>query len=113
MVVALVVILLKSISRLSPNYEDHCFVKSVQKNLKLARKRNLSVDELNKVIFNLANDLPLPPENKDHALTGNLVGFRECHIKPDWLLIYGKEDDSELHILNLVRTGTHSDLFKK
>ncbi|MBQ8422552.1 MAG: type II toxin-antitoxin system mRNA interferase toxin, RelE/StbE family [Bacteroidales bacterium] len=42
-----------------------------------------------------------------------LAGFRECHIQPDWLLIYSKEDDGELHILNLVRTGTRSDLFKK
>ena len=50
---------------------------------------------------------------KDLKLAGNLSGFRECHIKPDWLLIYGKEDNGELHILNLVRTGTHSDLFKK
>ena len=84
-----------------------------KKDLELARKRNLPEDELNKVIFNLANDISLPQENKDHALSGNLAGFRECHIKPDWLLIYGKEDNGELHILNLVRTGTHSDLFKK
>ena len=84
-----------------------------KKDLKLARKRNLPEDELNKVIFNLANDTTLPPENKDHALSGNMAGFRECHIQPDWLLIYGKEDNDELHILNLVRTGTHSDLFKK
>lgn len=84
-----------------------------KKDLKLARKRNLPEDELNKVIFNLANDITLPPENKDYALSGNMSGFRECHIKPDWLLIYGKEDTSELHILNLVRTGNHSDLFKK
>ena len=84
-----------------------------KKDLKLARKRNLPEDELNKVIFNLANDISLPQENKDYALSGNLAGFRECHIKPDWLLIYGKEDNGELHILNLVRTGTHSDLFKK
>lgn len=84
-----------------------------KKDLKLARTRNLPEDELNKVIFNLANDISLPQENKDYALSGNLAGFRECHIKPDWLLIYGKEDNGELHILNLVRTGTHSDLFKK
>ena len=43
----------------------------------------------------------------------SLAGFRECHIQPDWLLVYDKEDNGELHILNLVRTGTHSDLFKK
>ncbi|MBO5499556.1 MAG: type II toxin-antitoxin system YafQ family toxin, partial [Bacteroidales bacterium] len=68
---------------------------------------------LNEVIFNLANDIPLPAERKDHNLTGKLAGFRECHIQPDWLLIYSKEEEGELHILNLVRTGTHSDLFKK
>lgn len=84
-----------------------------KKDLKLARKRNLPEDELNKVIFNLASDIALPPENKDHSLSGNLAGFRECHIQPDWLLIYNKEDNGELHILNLVRTGSHSDLFKK
>ena len=84
-----------------------------KKDLKLARKRNLPEDELNRIIFDLANDLPLAPEKKDHALSGNLSGFRECHIQNDWLLIYYKEDKEELHILNLVRTGTHSDLFRK
>ena len=84
-----------------------------KKDLKLARRRNLPEDELNKIIFNLANDVELAPEYKDHALSGNLTGFRECHIQNDWLLIYYKEDNGDLHILNLVRTGTHSDLFKK
>jgi len=50
-----------------------------KKDLKLARKRNLPEDELNRVIFNLANDTFLPPENKDHALSGNMVGLRECY----------------------------------
>ena len=84
-----------------------------KKDLKLARKRNLPEEELNRVIFDLANDNPLSPEKKDHSLTGNLSGLRECHIQPDWLLIYSKSDSEELHVLNLVRTGTHSDLFKK
>lgn len=84
-----------------------------KKDLKLARKRNLPEDELNRVIYKLANDLPLSPEKKDHLLSGKLAGLRECHIQPDWLLIYDKEDEGEIHILNLVRTGTHSDLFKK
>ena len=84
-----------------------------KKDLKLARKRNLPEDELNKVILDLANDIPLPPANHDHMLSGKYAGFRECHIQPDWLLVYEKQDDGELHILNLVRTGTHSDLFKK
>ena len=84
-----------------------------KKDLKLARKRNLPEQELNKVIFDLANDIPLAQEKKDHNLTGNLSGLRECHVMSDWLLIYSKEDQNELHVLNLIRTGTHSDLFKK
>ena len=84
-----------------------------KKDLKLARKRNLPEEELNKIIFNLANDIPLSRDKKDHALSGNLSGFRECHILNDWLLIYNKDDKGELHILNLIRTGTHSDLFNK
>ena len=50
-------------------------------------------------------------ENRDHELTGNWVGHRECHIQPDWLLIYRIEDD--VLVLTLARTGTHSDLFSK
>ena len=83
-----------------------------KKDLKLARKRNLPEDELNDVIFKLASDIPLPPERKDHSLSGNYAGYRECHILPDWLLIYAKRAKGELQILDLVRTGTHSDLFR-
>ncbi|MBE6251013.1 MAG: type II toxin-antitoxin system YafQ family toxin [Bacteroidales bacterium] len=89
------------------------FTHQYKKDLKLARKRNLPEDKLNEVIFNLANDIPLTMDKKDHQLTGKLSEFRECHVQPDWLLIYKKEGSGELHILNLVRTGTHSDLFKK
>ena len=89
------------------------FTHQYKKDLKLARKRNLPEDKLNEVIFNLANDIPLTMDKKDHQLTGKLSEFRECHVQPDWLLIYKKEDSGELHILNLVRTGTHSDMFKK
>ncbi len=84
-----------------------------KKDLKLARKRNLPEEKLNKIIYNLASDLPLGPENHDHALSGKYASCRECHIEPDWLLVYEKEDKGELHILNLFRTGSHSDLFKK
>ena len=84
-----------------------------RKDWELAKRRNLPIKELNDVIYKLANDIPLPKEKKDHALRGNYVGYRECLIQPDWLLIYSKESDGELHILNLIRTGTHSDLFKK
>lgn len=51
----------------------------------------------------------LPPKNRDHFLTGNYKGFRECHISPDWLLIYSR--DVTVKIVTLVRTGTHSDIF--
>ena len=84
-----------------------------KKDIKLARRRNLPEEELNKIVLNLANDVPLPAKNKDHELQGDYVECRECHIRPDWLLIYSKKSDGELHILNLIRTGTHSDLFKK
>ncbi len=57
----------------------------------------------------LAAQLPLPDKNRDHALTGDYIGFRECHIRPDWLLVY--RVDGEDLILFLFRTGTHTDLF--
>ena len=62
-------------------------------------------------IVKLANGEKLPEKNKDHALIGNYVGKRECHITPDWLLIY--EIDNGNLFLYLTRTGTHSDLFNK
>ena len=82
-----------------------------RKDLKLARKRNLPEEKLNAIVFMLANDIELPMNNRDHALAGDKIGFRECHIQPDWLLIYNKVD-GEVQILNLYRTGSHSDLFK-
>jgi len=87
------------------------FTGQYKKDLKLARKRHLPEDKLNEIIFKLANDIELPPSNKDHALIGDFAGTRECHIQPDWLLIYSKENDGEINILTLIRTGSHSDLF--
>ena len=72
-----------------------------RKDWELAKRRNLPIQELNDVIYKLANDIPLPKEKKDHALRGNYVGYRECHIRPDWLLIYRKTDNNELQILEL------------
>ena len=89
------------------------YANQFKKDMKLARRRHLPEEELIEVVTDLANDIPLPAKNKDHALQGGFAGCRECHIRPDWLLIYSKESDGELHILNLLRTGTHSDLFKK
>ena len=83
--------------------------KAFKRDFKLAKKRNLPIDKLKAVVDKLANDEELPPANRDHALYNNWVGHRECHITPDWLLIYQIHGDSL--ILELTRTGTHSDLF--
>lgn len=85
------------------------FTHQYLKDLKLARKRGLDENKLNEIILKLLSGEELTPKNRDHALTGNYKGFRECHISPDWLLIYSREDI--LKIVTLVRTGSHSDLF--
>ena len=82
-----------------------------KKDFKLAMKRSMKIELLEEVIAMLAMGETLPDKHKDHALTGNWVGHRECHILPDWLLIYRIED--EVLVLTLARTGTHSDLFVK
>ena len=74
-------------------------------------KRLLEIDLLDDIIRKLSNGEQLSEKNKDHALTGNWLGHRECHIQPDWLLIYRVEND--LLVLTLTRTGSHSDLFGK
>jgi len=79
-----------------------------KKGLKLARKRGLDIKLLEEVVDKLQYDIPLEAKYKDHALKGDLGGFRECHIQPDWLLIYLKEND--ILTLTLVATGSHSDL---
>jgi mRNA interferase YafQ len=82
-----------------------------KKDYKLALKRGLNVSLLKETIKLLAMGIPLPPSCRDHALTGNWIGYRECHIMPDWLLIYYIESD--VLVLTLARTGTHSDLLYK
>lgn len=82
-----------------------------KKDFKLAMKRSMKIELLEEVIAMLAMGETLPDKHKDHALTGNWVGHRECHILPDWLLIYRIED--EVLVLTLARTGTHSDIFGK
>ena len=81
------------------------------KDLRLARKRGLPEAELNVIVEKLAKDEFLEPKHKDHPLKGRFLGFWECHIRPDWLLIYKKEDTRNLSLLYLMRTGSHSDLF--
>lgn len=80
-----------------------------QKDLKRVQRRGYDLSLLTAVIKRLADGEALPERNKDHALSGTYSGCRECHISPDWLLIYEIAED-EL-ILYLTRTGTHSDLF--
>ena len=75
----------------------------------MAIKRGYDMRLLDEVVSKLANGETLPDKNRDHSLVGNFAGCRECHITPDWLLIY-EIDDGEL-LLYLTRTGSHSDLF--
>lgn len=79
------------------------------KDLKRIKKRGYDVSLLSDIIKQLAMGETLPPKNKDHALSGNFGYLRECHITPDWLLVYEKSEDTLF--LYLTRTGTHSDLF--
>ena len=80
-----------------------------KKDYKLAKKRGYNMTLLQEVVDFLASGETLPDKYRDHSLTGDYNGYRECHVLPDWLLIYRIEDD--LLILGLTRTGTHSDLF--
>ena len=86
-----------------------------KRDYKLMKKRGKDMDKINSVILMLANDEELPPALCDHPLSGNWSGFRDCHIKPDWVLIYQKIDNQLLALeeLRLEATGTHSDLFKR
>lgn len=80
-----------------------------KKDFKLAKRRNRNMKLLKEIIDKLANGEPLEEKYRDHALTGNWVGHRECHIQPDWLLVYRIEEN--VLVLTLSRTGSHSDLF--
>ncbi|WP_323089031.1 type II toxin-antitoxin system YafQ family toxin [Allobaculum sp. JKK-2023] len=82
--------------------------RNFKKSLKLARKRGLDIALLENVVNMLQNNIPLEKKYEDHSLKGKYRGFRECHIQPDWLLIYLKEDD--VLTLTLVDTGTYADL---
>ena len=82
-----------------------------KRDLKKAQKQNKNLDLLNKVLQQLADGSPLPEKNRDYALIGNYAGCRECHIQPDWLLIYEIAEDTIF--LYLTRTGSHSELFER
>lgn len=85
------------------------YTNQFKKDYKLAIKCGLNIELLDEIICLLSMGEALPEKNKDHPLTGNWAGHRECHIQPDWLLIYYKDED--VLVLTLTRTGTHSDLF--
>ena len=88
---------------------DIVWTTQFKRDYRLAMKRHLRIDLLDDVIRMLSRGELLPEKYRDHALTGNWIGYRECHLLPDWLLVYRVEDD--ILVLTLVRTGTHSDLF--
>jgi mRNA interferase YafQ len=80
-----------------------------KKDLKQCVKHNLDISKMNVVVEMLLAGKQLPEKYQDYSLTGNWISHRECHIQPDWLLVYHIEDD--ILVLTLTRTGTHSDLF--
>ena len=80
-----------------------------KRDYKIAMKRHLDINLLDDIIRKLARGEMLPEKNRDLELTGDWIGHRECHIQPDWLLLY-RIDDNVL-VLTLTRTGTHSDIY--
>ena len=80
-----------------------------KKDFKVIVKRGYDISLFEEVLNLLREEKPLPEKYSDHALKGDYIGHRECHITPDWLLIYKKEND--MITLSMTRTGSHSDLF--
>ena len=85
------------------------FTNQFKKDLKLAKKQGKDIERLYAVIEKLADDEPLEQKYRDHDLRGNYKGCRECHVEPDWLLVYEVMD--EVLVLMLYRVGSHSTLF--
>ena len=82
--------------------------KQFSRDVKLMRKRGMDLLKLQEIVKLLAVGAPLPPQCRDHSLIGQWRSSRDCHIEPDWILIYTSDDYS----VRLERTGTHSDLFQ-
>ena len=87
------------------------FTTAYKKAYKLMKQRGLDISLLDNAVDLLRQGRQLDERYRDHGLTGNFAGFRECHVKPDWLLIYLIEND--ILTLTLIDTGSHSDLFRK
>ncbi|MCA9442773.1 MAG: type II toxin-antitoxin system YafQ family toxin [Candidatus Omnitrophica bacterium] len=82
--------------------------KQFARDVKRMRKRGKDLDKLQSIVLQLANDKPLDPIHRDHPLVGNWRDSRDCHIEPNWILIYTEDSES----VRLERTGSHSDLFR-
>ncbi|MCI9371022.1 MAG: type II toxin-antitoxin system YafQ family toxin [Lachnospiraceae bacterium] len=87
------------------------YTNRMKKDVKLMKKRGKDLNKLVNVLFLLSTGNPLPIQYRDHQLTGNLHDFRECHIEPDWLLMYQIFEDTL--ILSATATGSHANLFGK
>ncbi len=87
------------------------FTNQFKRDLKLAKKQHKDLDKLFEIVNILADGGKLDARYRDHDLSGNYKGTRECHVEPDWLLVY--EICEEVLVLMLYRLGTHSELFKK
>ncbi|MBR3417948.1 MAG: type II toxin-antitoxin system YafQ family toxin [Oscillospiraceae bacterium] len=87
------------------------FTAEMKRNVKLMKKRGKDISKLTAMLDLLASGKPVPEQYNDHRLSGNLKDFRECHIEPDWLLMYQIHED--VLILTATATGTHADLFGK
>ncbi len=85
------------------------FTSRMKRDVKRMRRRGKDMEKLVAVLDALARREALPEKNRDHALTGNLSDFRECHIEPDWLLMYQIHED--VLVLSATATGTHAELF--
>ena len=92
-------------------YYDIKTYKQYDRDVKLAVRRGLDMEQLLTVVDMLRKGETLPPKYHSHMLTGDYKGYWECHINPDWLLLY--EKNTEIRIISLYRTGTHSDIFGK
>ncbi len=79
-----------------------------ERDLRLMQRRGKDIDKLKQILAALIHEEPLPERHQDHVFRGNLRNRRECHVEPDWLLVYKLNDDDII----FERTGTHSDLFE-
>jgi mRNA interferase YafQ len=86
------------------------FSTQFRRDYKLCQKRGCKMPRLSSVMLDLENEVPLQPKHRAHPLQGNYMGCTECHIEPDWLLIY--KTDQENKEIYFTRTGTHADLFE-